>query len=109
MALEFLINAESSLTDRYQTTVPEPIRLALKLDKRDKIRYTIKPTGEVVIARVDVEEDPAIGAFLDFLERDIQRNPERLSSFSPAFVKRVKELTKGVEVDLDAPLSPDDE
>ena len=29
--------AESTLTDRYQTTVPEPVRKALGLNKRDKI------------------------------------------------------------------------
>jgi antitoxin PrlF len=109
MALEYVLNVESSLTDRYQTTVPEPIRLALKLGKRDKLRYSVKPTGEVTITRVEADEDPAIGAFLDFLERDIQRNPQRLSSLSPALMERVKELTQGVEVDLDAPLSPDDE
>ena len=43
---DFAIEAESSLTDRYQTTVPETIRRALKLGKRDKIHYTVKPTGE---------------------------------------------------------------
>lgn len=35
--------SESTLTDRYQTTIPEPIRKALGLNKRDKIRYTIQP------------------------------------------------------------------
>ena len=32
----------STLTDRYQTTVPEPVRRALKLGKRDKIHYAIQ-------------------------------------------------------------------
>jgi len=42
------LDVESTLTDRYQTTVPETVRRALKLGKRDKIHYTIRPGGEVV-------------------------------------------------------------
>jgi antitoxin PrlF len=40
---------ESTLTDGYQTTVPETVRRALRLGKRDKIHYTIRPDGEVVL------------------------------------------------------------
>ncbi|MFN5651359.1 MAG: type II toxin-antitoxin system PrlF family antitoxin, partial [Actinomycetes bacterium] len=43
------LEAESTLTDRYQTTGPETVRRALKLGKRDKIHYTIRPGGEVVL------------------------------------------------------------
>jgi antitoxin PrlF len=43
------LEAESTLTDRYQTTVPETVRRALRLKKRDKIRYTIRSSGEVVL------------------------------------------------------------
>ena len=102
--------AESSLTDRYQTTVPEIVRRFLKLDKRDKIHYRIKPTGEVIMERAPAEEeDPAFGPFLAFLARDIEAHPETLRSFPAEFVRRVRSLTKDVEIDLDAPLSPDDE
>ena len=45
-----------SLTDRYQTTVPETVRRALRLGKRDKIHYTIRPDGEVVLSRVEIQE-----------------------------------------------------
>lgn len=31
---------ESTPTDRYQTTVPATVRRALKVDKRDRIRYS---------------------------------------------------------------------
>ena len=46
------LEVESTLTDRYQTTVPETVRRALRLRKRDKIHYTIRPGGEVVLSRV---------------------------------------------------------
>jgi len=37
------LKLESTLTDRYQTTVPNAVRHALKLGKCDKIRYLIQP------------------------------------------------------------------
>ena len=45
------LEVESTLTDRYQTTVPETVRRALQLGKRDKLHYTIRPGGEVVLTR----------------------------------------------------------
>jgi antitoxin PrlF len=107
---DFAMEAESSLTDRYQTTVPETIRRALKLGKRDKIHYRVKATGEVTMTRVAAdEEDPAFGPFLAFLAHDIERHPERVKSFAPEFVQSIRALTKDVIFDIDAPLSPDDE
>ena len=43
-----ILVSESTLTDRYQTTVPGPVRKALHLHKREKIRYTIQPDGSLV-------------------------------------------------------------
>lgn len=105
------LEVESTLTDRYQTTVPETVRRALKLCKRDKIHYTIRPGGEVVLSRVETaeEDDPVLGQFLDFLSRDMANHPERLQSIDAGFVQRLRVLTRGVEVDLDAALSADDE
>ncbi|MBL0028067.1 MAG: type II toxin-antitoxin system PrlF family antitoxin [Rhodanobacteraceae bacterium] len=105
------LEVESTLTDRYQTTVPETVRRALRLGKRDKIHYTIRPSGEVVLTRVEASagDDPVLGQFLDFLARDIASHPERLRAIDAAFVQRLKSLASGVEVDLDAPLSVDDE
>jgi len=105
------LEVESTLTDRYQTTVPETVRRALQLGKRDKIQYTIRPSGEVVLTRVEpaVEDDPVLGPFLGFLARDIASHPERLQAVDASFVQRLQSLTSGVEVDLDAVLSADDE
>jgi antitoxin PrlF len=106
----FLMEAESSLADRYQTTVPETIRRALKLGNRDKIHYVIKPTGEVIMTRAeDAGEDPALGPFLDLLARDIEANPKRLQPLDVDLLKRISVLTEGVEYDIDAALPDDDE
>ncbi len=105
------LEAESTLTDRYQTTVPETVRRALRLRKRDKIQYVIRPSGEVVLRRAsDAEaDDPVLGQFLGFLANDIATHPDRLRSVSSSFVERVQSLVGEVKVDLDAPLPDDDE
>lgn len=105
------LEVESTLTDRYQTTVPETVRRALKLGKRDKIHYTIRPGGEVVLTRVEASDsdDPVLGQFLGFLVADITRHPERLQAVDAGLVQRLQALVGGVDVDLDAALSDDDE
>ena len=108
--MPFTLDAESTLTDRYQTTVPETVRRALGLGKRDKIHYRIRPSGEVVLTRAtDHEDDPVLGQFLGFLARDIASHPERLQAVNADLVQRLKALVGGIEVDLDAALSADDE
>lgn len=105
-----IIESESTLTDRYQTTVPETVRKALHLKRRDKIHYTVLDNGDVVISRVVEEEsDPAIGEFLNFLAKDIQNNPQHLQSVDKSLVNRIQSLTSDVELDLNAPLSDEDE
>lgn len=105
------LDVESTLTDRYQTTVPETVRRALRLRKRDKIHYTIRSSGEVVLTRAEAAEgdDPVLGHFLGFLARDIASHPERLQAMDADFVQRLQSLTAGIEVDLDAALPADDE
>lgn len=105
------LEVESTLTDRYQTTVPETVRRALRLGKRDKIHYTIRPGGEVVLTRAEPDDgdDPVLGQFLGFLAHDIANHPERLQAVDTAFVQRLQALTGGIEVDPDASLTADDE
>lgn len=105
------LQVESTLTDRYQTTVPETVRRALRLGKRDKIHYTIRSDGEVVLTRAAPGErdDPALASFLGFLARDIVEHPQRLQALDAGLAQRIQALVGDVEVDLDAPLSADDE
>lgn len=105
------LRAESTLTDRYQTTVPEPVRRALRLGKRDKIRYTIQPGGDVLLTRAPDEatDDPALAPFLQLLAHDIAHHPQRLVAMDSGLAARVQALVTGVQIDLDAPLPPEDE
>lgn len=105
------LEVESTLTDRYQTTVPETVRRALKLGKRDKIHYTIRPGGEVVLTRADASggDDPVLAQFLGFLAHDIASHPEHLQAVDAGLAQRLQSLVGGMEIDLDAALSADDE
>lgn len=104
------LEAESTLTDRYQTTVPETVRRALRLGKRDKLHYSVRPGGEVVLTRAEpADADPVLGQFLTFLARDMAAHPERLQAVDAGLVQRLRALTDGVEIELDAPLPADDE
>jgi antitoxin PrlF len=94
--------------------LPETMRASLgayAAQQQDSIEVII----ETAIAQflgtrqpTDQEEDPAVLAFLKFLEKDITEHPERLQSFSPEWVKSALDLVEGVEVDLNEAL-PDEE
>lgn len=106
-AIEF----ESTLTDRYQTTVPDPVRRALGLGKRDKINYRIQPDGTVVLARAEPGEpdDPALTRFLRFLANDIDSRPQAVSVLGREWLDGLRSLVEGAEIDLSAPLPPGDD
>lgn len=108
--MDDVLKLESTLTDRYQTTVPNAVRRALKLGKRDKICYVVKPDGTVQIKRSEkLKADPVLESFLNFIAVDMQAHPERLRSIDRKLATRIRKLTGGIKVDLNAPLSPDDE
>ncbi|MBX6334420.1 type II toxin-antitoxin system PrlF family antitoxin [Candidatus Saccharibacteria bacterium] len=54
-------------------------------------------------------DDPVLGQFLGFLAADITRHPEQLQAVDAGLVQRLRALVGGVDVDLDAALSEDDE
>ena len=99
------LETESTLTDRFQTTVPSSVRQALHLGKKDKIKYAIQSDGSVVISRAEAQEsDPVLGEFLSFIARDMKAHPERLEPLSASMRESVDALVEGVEIDLDSPL-----
>lgn len=103
-----VLQAESTLTDRYQTTVPEPVRRALGLKKRDAIHYDVLPDGQVRISKAEHNADPVVPAFLRLLEADIQ-SAGSVSRANAELVTQIQQLVAGVSLDLDAPLDPEDE
>ena len=114
------LNLECTLTDRYQTTLPEALSGPLQPGKDGKIRYSILPTGEVLLTRSasPEAEDPLLGqflgflGFLGFLACDMASHPERLKVVDARLVQRLQALMAaliavliaGIDVDLDSPL-----
>ncbi|MEO9332793.1 type II toxin-antitoxin system PrlF family antitoxin [Ectopseudomonas guguanensis] len=67
------VREQATITSKGQITLPKPIRQALGVDAGGKVDFELREDGQVVVTRVDAEhEDPAIGAFLDLLARDIE-------------------------------------
>jgi antitoxin PrlF len=96
--------------------LPEPMRTALNayaVEKSSPIESVIELAIANLLAEqqsaIEPEEDPAIGAFLNFLEKDIIEHPDRLQSLTPEWVKSALELVEGVEINLDEPLADDEE
>ena len=95
----------STVTARAQTTLPSGVRQALGIEAGDKLEYVIH--GEEAVIRkaaAQDEADPAMGAFLAFLARDIGTHPERLTSLPPALREEIERLTHGAVIDHDEPL-----
>lgn len=106
-----LLETESTLTDRYQTTIPETVRNILSLGKRDKLHYKIMSDGTVLLSRAEPEPvgDPALSGFLALLASDLQSRPEAIRRLSKESVTRARDLIADFDVDLDARLDPEDE
>lgn len=99
----------STLTARYQTTVPSAVRQRLNLRKGDRLRYVQGEDGRIYIeAARDDAADPALAAFLDLLADDIAAHPARLRAFDGGLRDRLAALAADAPVDLDAPLDPAD-
>lgn len=103
-----VLRSLSTLTDRYQTTIPEPIREVLHLNRRDKIEYIVEDNGKVSLSRAE-QDDPIIEYFLLFLVNDIKNHPENITALNSTLYSRAKSLVSDVEIDLNAPLSEKDE
>lgn len=104
-----IVRAESKLTDRYQTTVPDIVRKTLGLQKRDKICYVIQDDGTVVITRSTINDDPILAKFLQFLAEDMEQNPQSIQAIDNSKIERIQSLVSDMDVDLDAPLTDEEE
>lgn len=106
-----VLKAKSTLTDRYQTTIPQNVRKALNLSKRDKISYTLRADGVVIISRVEPEDeaDAVMSKFLAFLDNDIAENPQTIKPLTSDVRAQMSSLLEGVEYNIGGPLIDEDE
>ncbi|MEN9872998.1 MAG: hypothetical protein RL450_933 [Actinomycetota bacterium] len=102
---------QSTLTDRYQTTIPNAVRKQLGLGKRDLIEFVQADDGSIVLRRAETyaaEEFPEeLIAWLGFIDQDQHKNPQQLKVLDEAFFAKAKEIVGDLDVDLDADLGPD--
>lgn len=104
--MTILVRERSKITTKGQTTVPKAVRQALGVSYGGEIAYVVDENGHVSLLRVE-ETDPVIDGFLEFLARDMARNPAKLSAFPIDLAERMAALTAGMNVDLDAEIEGD--
>lgn len=99
------VHEVTTITSKGQITLPKPIRQTLGVTVGSKIAFPLRK-GEVVVTRVEAEdthEDPAIGAFLTLLERDIgagghlRTAPDKLAKVMTAAARRARSLDEPIE------------
>ena len=101
-----IIHEVATMTAKGQITVPKPIRQALGVDAGAKVTFELHEDGQISVSRADAEhEDPAIGAFLDLLERDIEAG--RLVERLPDGLARTMLEDAELDVDLHEPIEGD--
>jgi len=102
---------ESTLTDRYQTTIPETVRRALGLGKHDKLHYFLQADGTVLLTRSKAPDgnDPVLSLFLAFLAKDIAEHPQHLQTVNPDLLQHIQTLVGDIDLDLNAPLADSEE
>ena len=100
------IHELATITSKGQITLPKPIRQALGVGAGGKVAFELRGDGQVVVSRVDAgHEDPAIGAFLDLLARDIQTG--RHVQGLPDDLARAMLVQAGRDVSLDQEIDGD--
>lgn len=107
-----LLQAESTLTERYQTTIPYVVRKTLGLEKGNKISYQIQEDGSVIISRWQnnqKESDALLGKFIQFLEEDINQNSQQIKAMTSTTVNHLKSLVNDIAVDLERSLQEEEE
>jgi antitoxin PrlF len=100
------IRATATITSKGQVTLPKPIRQALGVDTGSRIAFDLRG-DDVVVTRAAEEPhaDPAIGAFLDVLARDI-RDGRNLGALPDGLAAALAALPAG-PVDLDDAIDGD--
>ena len=98
--LESMKRLQSTLTARYQTTIPTEVRRRLGLQGGDQITYRFTEEGRVELIR-ESSDDPILEAMLDALERDVVAYPERLVAVDELMYDDLKKWDLDVDLDSD--------
>jgi antitoxin PrlF len=69
--------SQSTITDKFQTTIPLAVRLALKLKPQQRISYEVRPDGSAVL-RPEPHLDELFGSLK--LKRQVKSSREEKES-----------------------------
>ncbi len=94
-----ILEAESTLTSRYQTTIPDAVRKVLGLGRQDRLLYRVTDAGVVQLAKAQrlAEEDPALLPFLALLDQRLEGHPEKVVAYTDAEADHDLAVVKGVK------------
>jgi antitoxin PrlF len=99
-----IIEEMSTITAKGQTTVPKSVRRLLGVDGGGKISFRIEK-GRVSVHSVEREHrDPALGAFLEMIEKDISAG-RNLHTLPKGLAAAMRKFAGEVKVDLDDTLN----
>jgi antitoxin PrlF len=100
------IHEQATLSSKGQITLPKAIRQVLGVTTGAKVSFELRGS-DVIVSRADAEhEDPAIGAFLQLLERDISQGkhigklPEALAQAMLSNLGHAVDLDETIEGDV---------
>lgn len=83
------IHEQSTLTSKGQITLPKSIRQALGATTGSKVVFELRGGEVIVTCAAATHEDPAIGAFLALLEKDIGQG-KRIGSLPKGLAQAMK-------------------
>lgn len=95
-----ILQLASTLTERFQTTIPAPVRDVLHLGKHAKVGYRITEAGAVELFNAGLEEaDPALIPFLSLLDEQFKRSPKSITPYTQEESLDDLALARGVKLD----------
>ncbi len=95
-----VLEAQSTLTTRYQTTIPDAVRKVLGLHKNDRLVYRVSDSGEVYLSKAGEAEteDSSLAPFLALLDARMAQQPAKMVPYTDANAEDDLALVKGVNL-----------
>ena len=84
---------QSTITDKFQTTIPRAVRVALKLRPRQRVSYELRPDGSAIL-RPEPELDDLFGSLKLKKPAVSSRDEKRAARAAMAWEAGVKEVTR---------------